>query len=139
MSRAATAHEANNVIQAIHQLSENDKTALYNGLNADGIQTAGILLYYAPAFIQNAIQAAPNKKLEMLTKAYETMGHLYQNMTPVSNVQTVSLATAAQTIKENPSVSATELCQITLQVFKKNKITTNIGKEAKASQQPNTR
>ncbi len=118
ISRANTPKDVTDIQQAVDTLMMKDKTVLFNGLLADGMKKPGILLYYAPAFIQNAINAAPDKKINMLKKAYITMGLVYWENTPPSGVRTISLAPAATAIKQNPTANVTGLYKLIKQPIK---------------------
>ena len=70
-------------------------------------------MYYAPAFIQNAINAMPDNKIEMLAKAYKIMSRIYKNNKVFGDDETVhivSLANIANSIRKEPGLSAEELC-----------------------------
>ncbi len=112
MSRAYTPKDASEVIKAFSNLSLEEQQNLLDGLSRDGINKKGVLLYYSPAFIQNAINAKSDNKEEMLTKAYSIMSKIYANYLGKDNnnlVQIVSLADIANTIRNNPDLSAEEL------------------------------
>ncbi|MBQ8847410.1 MAG: dual specificity protein phosphatase family protein [Candidatus Gastranaerophilales bacterium] len=113
LSRAYTPNDAQEVIEAFSKLNKEEQYDLLKGLSKDGINQKGVLLYYAPAFIQNAINAMPDNKIEMLAKAYKIMSRIYKNNKVFGDdekVHIVSLANIANAIRKEPGLSAEELC-----------------------------
>ncbi len=112
MSRATTLKDITDIKHVVDNLTIKDRTVLLNGLLADGIKKPGVLQYYAPAFIQNTLNAAPDKRSNMLKKAYITMGLIYWEDTPPKGVRTISLAPIAEAIKKNPEASVSKLYKL---------------------------
>ncbi len=111
MSRASNPQEAQNVILAFSKLSQDEQINLINGINGNGIDSPGTLLYYAPAFIQNCINAGD--KREMLEKAYKVISRIYkQNANYKNDVNVLSLANIANAIKSNSNLTVDELYQL---------------------------
>ena len=112
MSRAATPKDALQILDAFQNLSVEEQKNLLNGLAKDGISENGILLYYSPAFIQNMINANPDMKTQMLTKAYSVMSKIYsnnENKSSEEKVKVISLANIASAIKTNPNLTTEQL------------------------------
>ena len=115
MSRAYSPEDARKVMDAFSRLSTEEKQNLVEGLAKDGINQNGVLLYYSPAFIQNAINADKNNEIEMLTKAYSVMSKIYANNNDIDSqekVQIISMANVANAIRTNPELSAEELYKL---------------------------
>ena len=115
MARASSQQDVEDIQTAFKQLSYDQQLELIQGLSKDGIKKPGILLYYAPAFMQNAVNAKPNDKINMLKKAFEMFTLIYkQNKDVNKNIEVISLLNAANAIKNNPDYTAEELYEMVL-------------------------
>ena len=112
MSRAYTPNDAKQIQTAFDNLTNEEQDNLIAGLNADGITQKGILLYYAPAFIQNAVNADSENKVEMLNKTFGIMSEIYKNNSGENQeepIKIVSLSNIATAIKNSPHESQENL------------------------------
>ena len=111
ISRAATQKDIEAISKAFNLLDDNEQNALTKGLNSNGITDQGVLLYYSPAFIQNAINANPDNKTEMLAKAFKVISKIYSQKlnNAQKGIETISLLSIANKIKTQPDISAEEL------------------------------
>lgn len=112
MSRAYTPDDATLIYDAFESLDSKTQKDLIDGLKADGIEEKGVLLYYAPAFIQNALTSGIEDKKEILAKAFEIMSKLYASTDLASeneNIKIISLSDVATAIKQMPDKSIEEL------------------------------
>ena len=115
MARASSQQDVEDIQTAFKQLSYDQQLELIQGLSKDGIKKPGILLYYAPAFMQNAVNAKPNNKINMLKKAFEMFALIYkQNKDVNKNIEVISLLNAANAIKNNPDYTSEELYEMVL-------------------------
>ncbi len=104
LSRVGTPEEANIVKNAFHALSDKEKSILTKHLTKDGINDKGILIYYAPALLNN-LKVVPNKQPQQaLEKGFSILAHIYQKAEEMTNnskgVFTVSISNVAQKAKE---------------------------------------
>ena len=111
MSRASSQNDVSNITNAFSNLTKEEQDNLTTGLNSNGINDCGILLYYSPAFLQNSMNSNPENKQAMLEKAFKVMSYIYKDNTQNEEVgiKTISLSNIANKIKQEPNISAEEL------------------------------
>ncbi len=115
MSRASSIQDITVITTAFNRLKADEQNNLITGLLKDGITEGGVLLYYAPAFIQNAMNTMPDKKTEMLEKAFRIISFIYRDIHNKSGIKIFSMAQIATLIKEQPVLSATKLYETACQ------------------------
>ncbi|MEI8390560.1 MAG: hypothetical protein WCG23_11840 [bacterium] len=106
LSRAGSTGEAKTIRNVFESLSDEHQKTLTTHLNRTGIEDKGILLYYAPAFLQNLKGALKEQPEQALQKGFSTLAELYQRADKMADkpkgVFTVLISDIAKTAKEAP-------------------------------------
>lgn len=107
LSKMDNLQDASTVKKAFDVLPEEQREILTDHLNRNGIEDKGVLVYYAPAFVQNLKGALKEQPEQALTKGFSILVDVYKKadaMTDKSKgVFTVLISDVARVAKENPS------------------------------------
>ncbi len=111
LSRAGTEAEAKTVQKVFEVLPAESKEILTDHLNRTGVDNKGILVYYAPAFLQNLKGAIKEQPEQALTKGFTVLSDIYKQADKMADkekgVFTVLISDVARVAKENPAQLST--------------------------------